>query len=105
VGDSTAITEPMFFPWNRPEARGRSDRFDAYERQNPRREQAGSLRVRPRSMPRQAGPVVVPPPSPEEETQILRPIVVPDSFFRPEPKDRGRSAAGQTDDPWRPPER
>ena len=90
VGDSTAITEPMFFPWNRPDARGRSDRFESYERQSSRLKPAGDLRVRPRSMPRQAGPVVVPPPSPEEETQILRPIVVPDSFFRPEPGERDR---------------
>ncbi|MEZ0112162.1 O-antigen/teichoic acid export membrane protein [Catenulispora sp. EB89] len=90
VGDSTAITEPMFFPWNRPEARGRGDRFESYERQSSRLKPAGDLRVRPRSMPRKAGPVVVPPPSPEEETQILRPIVVPDSFFRPEPGERDR---------------
>lgn len=88
VGDSTALTSPMFFPWNRPEARGRSDRFEFYERQSSRLQPAGGLRVRPRSMPRQAGPVVVPPPSPNEETQVLRPIVVPDSFFRPEPEER-----------------
>jgi O-antigen/teichoic acid export membrane protein len=125
VGDSTAITEPMFFPWNRPEARGRSDRFDAYGahgidgadgaedvgyatprfygRESWRPARTGGLRVRPRSMPRQAGPAAgraqspyrdgspvraVPPPSAEEETQILRPIVVPESFFRPEPEDR-----------------
>lgn len=90
VGDSTAITSPMFFPWNRPEVRGRSDRFDAYEHESSRLEPTGGLRVRPRSMPRQAGPVAVPPPSPQEETQILRPIVVPDSFFRPEPEDHDR---------------
>jgi O-antigen/teichoic acid export membrane protein len=123
VGDSTAITEPMFFPWNRPEARGRSDRFENYERQSSRLQPAGGLRVRPRSKPRQAGPVAVPPPSPEEETQILRPIVVPDSFFRPEPGQRDRlpkpaargaepesradahPGAGEPDDPWLPPER
>ena len=128
VGDSTAITEPMFFPWNRPEARGRSDRFEAYERQNARTpEQTGGLRVRPRSMPRQPGPVApgatraagaptaaapagrpaAPPPSAEEETQILRPIVVPESFFRPEPTSEKRDArgAGAADEPWLPPER
>ncbi|NUR62060.1 MAG: lipopolysaccharide biosynthesis protein [Catenulispora sp.] len=122
VGDSTAITEPMFFPWNRPEARGRSDRFDAYAdgmdgteddggyatprfhgRESWRPARSG-MRVRPRSMPRQAAgslfrdeppyqgggsPGRVPPPSAADaETQILRPIVVPDSFFRPEPEDR-----------------
>ncbi|MFL6116799.1 MAG: lipopolysaccharide biosynthesis protein [Catenulispora sp.] len=146
VGDSTAITEPMFFPWNRPEARGRGDRFERYGRDGTedddyatprfygrdasRPARTGGLRVRPRSMPRQAGPVrpagpvgqgsagagagagagsryragspgrAVPPPSAEEETQILRPIVVPESFFRPEPEDRdplpepGRRRAG-----------
>ncbi|WP_041540564.1 lipopolysaccharide biosynthesis protein [Catenulispora acidiphila] len=108
VGDSTAITEPMFFPWNSREQRGRSDRFDAYERQRSRPPQpTGGLRMRPRSMPRQAGPVV-PPPSALEETQILRPIVVPDSFFRPEPEDRDpraqRPGAGEADERWRPPE-
>jgi O-antigen/teichoic acid export membrane protein len=110
VGDSTAITEPMFFPWNRPEARGRSDRFEAYERQSSRTERTGGLRVRPRSMPRQAGPPVVPPPSPEEETQILRPIVVPDSFFRPEPAEPDPRTdrpgpAGEADERWQPPAR
>ena len=135
VGDSTAITSPMFFPWNRPEVRERSDRFDAYERHS-RLEQAGGLRMRPRSMPRQAGPVVVPPaprmpsappPSAAEETVIMRPINVPESFFRPEPKERGPvpapgsrpgpsraepppraeerlddDIAGEPDGPWRP---
>jgi O-antigen/teichoic acid export membrane protein len=108
VGDSTALTEPMFFPWNRPEARGRADRFEAYERQSSRPEQAGSLRVRPRSMPRQGGPArpAVPPPSAQEETQILRPIVVPESFFRPEPEPHDPLPdPGRPDEPWRPPAR
>jgi O-antigen/teichoic acid export membrane protein len=131
VGDSTAITEPMFFPWNRPEMRGRSDRFDRFDPfstdaggtqgdgyATPRffgRESGGQpkagMRVRPRSMPRQPGPVrppasaarragPVPPPSPEEETQILRPIVVPDSFFRPEPEDRSPTRATSAPE-WR----
>lgn len=106
VGDSTAITEPMFFPWNRPEAKGRTDRFEAFEHQSSRAERAGGLRVRPRSMPRQGGPAV-PPPSAQEETQILRPIVVPDSFFRPEPEERDplaeRGGAGESDEGRRPP--
>ena len=102
----------------------RSDRFDAYERQS-RLQQAGGLRVRPRSMPRQAGTVVVPPappvptvppPSAAEETVIMRPINVPESFFRPEPKppraeppprpeqrvDDHLLAGEPDDDPWRP---
>ncbi|NUP49710.1 MAG: lipopolysaccharide biosynthesis protein [Catenulispora sp.] len=126
VGDSTAITEPMFFPWNRPEARGRSDRFDAYEAQaegaddgyaTPRfygreswRPARSGMRVRPRSMPRQSGrelfredrvPGRPEPSAADAETQILRPIVVPDSFFRPEPAesdpvpDQGGDAAGR----------
>jgi O-antigen/teichoic acid export membrane protein len=121
VGDSTMVTEPMFFPWNRPEARERGDRFEPYGAEDdgyatPRfygREswgpvRTGSLRVRPRSMPRQAGPAdqgsaagrvgsqyrdgspgrVAPPSAADAETQILRPIVVPESFFRPEPEER-----------------
>ncbi|GAA1961521.1 hypothetical protein GCM10009838_17650 [Catenulispora subtropica] len=144
VGDSTAVTEPMFFPWNRPEARGRSDRFDAYGagvdgteddgyatprfygRESWRPPRTGGLRVRPRSTPRQPGPAgsggpagqgsaaeqarlqyrdgspgrVPPPSAADAETQILRPIVVPESFFRPEPEERdplpepGRRRAG-----------
>lgn len=148
VGDSTAITEPMFFPWNRPEARGRSDRFDAYSpddegsatpraygRESWRPARTGGLRMRPRSMPRQAGPVdqgpadqgpaeeraaegravprdrirsagpVVPPSAADaEQTLIMRPIVVPDSFFRPEPEDPDpRPEPGGADDRWMPP--
>ncbi|MEY9930859.1 O-antigen/teichoic acid export membrane protein [Catenulispora sp. GP43] len=142
VGDSTAITEPMFFPWNRPEARGRSDRFDAYSpdgdaggttpraygRESWRPVRTGGLRMRPRSMPRQAGPAdqaaaaaaeriepldrigsprrgVSPSAADAEETLIMRPIVVPDSFFRPEPEeDRDPlPEPGQTNDGWRPP--
>ena len=174
VGDSTAITEPMFFPWNRPEARGRSDRFDAYSPDSPnsgggatpkaygreswRPVRTGGLRMRPRSMPGQAGPaapgqaaqrpatqgpaagprepqqdpmglrdrigapgLAAPPSAADaEETLIMRPIVVPDSFFRPEPEERGpvpkprsqpeteprtddASGAGDAADaPWRP---
>jgi O-antigen/teichoic acid export membrane protein len=78
VGDSTGITEPMFFPWNRPEVRRRSDRFDRFDQDgiagmdgmdddgyaSPRfyggeswgPVRTGNLRVRPRSMPRQPGP-------------------------------------------------
>lgn len=109
VGDSTAITEPMFFPWNRPEVRGRSDRFDMYDPdddgyatprfyglENRQPARTGGLRVRPRSMPRQAGPEgqgpaagrprplyrdgapgrAVPPASPEAETQVMRRVVL-----------------------------
>jgi O-antigen/teichoic acid export membrane protein len=136
VGDSTVITEPMFFPWNRPEVRGRSDRFeqygvdgDGYGAPRPYGQRSwqpvrtGGLRMRPRSMPRQAGAAgqdpaarrvrpgdgaggpgrAAPPPSAVEETQIIRPINVPDSFFRPEPEERG--PAREPDDNWRPPER
>ncbi|WP_194896499.1 lipopolysaccharide biosynthesis protein [Catenulispora pinisilvae] len=133
VNDSTAITEPMFFPWNRPEARGRSDRFDAYGsdddghappqlygRESWRPVGAGGLRVRPRSVPRQARPTVPrssSEPEPEPEPPIVRPINVPESFFRPEPEEdrdprpeRGpeppmddASGAGAADGPWRPP--
>ncbi|MBS2532689.1 lipopolysaccharide biosynthesis protein [Catenulispora sp. NF23] len=125
VGDSTAITEPMFFPWNRPEARGRSDRFEAYGsdgddyappqlygRESWQPVGAGGLRVRPRWIPRQARPAVPRPssePEPEPEPTIVRPINVPESFFRPEPEeDRDPRPEPPVDDasgdgPWRPP--
>ncbi|MEY9856024.1 O-antigen/teichoic acid export membrane protein [Catenulispora sp. GAS73] len=123
VGDSTAITEPMFFPWNRPEVRGRSDRFEQYGRdddssaaprpygrQSWQPARTGNLRVRPRAMPRDGAgppgrttPPSPPPPSPEEETQIIRPIVVPESFFRPEPEPEDRNPLRSTSAPeWRP---